>query len=113
MDSFLFFVCLISISITDNYPPPPPAFGLKTPVVKTAKVRWSEYGKLVATKFRLENGQPIYALIAQDNRLTYVATKAGKSLARYEGRTVAVFGPVVDAPSEPVRYVRATHVAVP
>jgi hypothetical protein len=73
---------------------------------------WSKYGTLEATDLRDENAQPIYALKEWDKLVTYVGTPKGKSLVRYMGAVVSVFGPTIDLPNGKIRIVLASHIAV-
>jgi hypothetical protein len=94
-------------------PPPGPAM---TGLQQLKAPEWSTYGRLKDTKMTREDGQPIYALEdAQGRTMSYVTTNPGKSLEKYIGRMVAVYGPRMWRPDSAVRleYIVASHMAVP
>ena len=77
------------------------------------EAEWSKYGTLCETKFKSEDGQPVYALKDGDKLITYVAAKKGKSLDGFIGMVMTVYGPTMDLPKGKGQYVLASHVAVP
>jgi len=94
-------------------PPPGPAM---TGLQQLKAPEWSTYGRLKDTKMTREDGQPIYSLEdAQGRTISYVTTNPGKSLEKYLGRMVAVYGPRMWRPDSAVRleYIVASHMAVP
>ena len=65
----------------------------------TGAAKWTNWGRLKKTAYKLQDGQPIFRLEEDRGGFTYAVAAPGYSLETYEGKTVTLYGPAPPAPA--------------